>query len=169
MIRWFILRIRCSLKTRAQIIYKVKHDILMNMEARRVKLLIVPDLSAAFDTMHHHVLLNRLQAKFGVVDKALKWFTSYLADRSQYVAVNGGISSIFPLKYGVPQSSCLGPILFTIYTSKLFEILSCILHLTQTHKMMARPLLMPCGAASMRFVNGWLMTISGWRMIKPNF
>ena len=81
---------------------KVKHDILMNMEAQKVTLLVLLDLSAAFDTVHHQVLLDRLQAKFGVVHKALEWFSSYLADRSQRVVVKGGLSSIFPLKQGIP-------------------------------------------------------------------
>ena len=64
--------------------------------------------------------------------KALDWFVSYLADCLQRVAVNGGISSsTFPLKQGVPQGSCLDPILFTIYTSTLFAIVE--KHLPRAH------------------------------------
>ena len=63
--------------------------------------------------------------------KALEWFTSYLSGRSQQVAVNGGLSSSFALKQGVPQGSCLGPVLFTIYTSKMFEIVE--KHLPSIH------------------------------------
>ena len=56
--------------------------------------------------------------------KVLEWFASYLADRTQRVTVNDGLSSAFPLRQGVPQVSCLGPLPFTVYTSKLFDIVS---------------------------------------------
>ena len=88
------------------------------MEAQKVTLLVLLDLSAAFDTVRHDTLLNCL----GVDGKALEWFASYLADRTQ--RVNDGLSSAFPLRQGVPQGSCLGPLLFTVYTSKLFDIVS---------------------------------------------
>ena len=101
---------------------KVINDILFNMEAQKVTLLVLLDLSAAFDTIRNETLLSHLRSRFGVNGKALDWFASYLADRSQHVAVNGGVSSTFPLKQGVPQGSCLGPILFTVYASKLFDI-----------------------------------------------
>ena len=64
--------------------------------------------------------------------KSLDWFASYLADRSQRVTVNGGVSSTFSLKQGVPQRSCLlDLILFTVYTSKLFDIVE--KHLPSVH------------------------------------
>ena len=63
--------------------------------------------------------------------KVLEWFASYLADRTQRVTVNDGLSSAFPLRQGVPQGSCLGPLLFTVYTSKLFDIVS--KHLPSVH------------------------------------
>ena len=83
------------------------------MEAQKVTLLVLLDLSAAFDTVRHHILLNRLKSRFGVDGKALEWFALYLADRTQRVTVNDGLSSAFPLRQGVPQGSCLGPLLFT--------------------------------------------------------
>ena len=110
---------------------KVKNDILLNMEARKVTLLVLLDLSAAFDTVRHDTLLNRLKSRFGVDGKALEWFASYLADRTQRVTVNDGLSSAFPLRQGVSQGSCLGPLLFTVYTSKLFDIVS--KHLPSVH------------------------------------
>ena len=110
---------------------EIKNDILMNMDAQKVTLLVLLDLSAAFDTVRHDILLDRLRTAIGVSGKALEWFTSYLSGRSQQVAVNGGLSSSFLLKQGVPQGSCLGPVLFTIYTSKMFEIVE--KHLPSVH------------------------------------
>ena len=110
---------------------KVNNDILLNIEAQKVTLLVLLDLSAAFDTARHDTLLYRLKSRFGVDGKALEWFASYLADRTQRVTVNDGLSSAFPLRQGVPQGSCLGPLLFTVYTSKLFDIVS--KHLPSVH------------------------------------
>ena len=86
---------------------KVKNDILMDMDAKKVTLLVLLDLSAAFDTVQHDILLHRLHTAIGVSRKALEWFTSYLSGRSQQFTVNGGLLSSFPLKQGVPQGSCL--------------------------------------------------------------
>ena len=61
---------------------KVKNDILLNMEAQKITLLVLLDFSAAFDTVRHDTLLNRLKSRFGVDGKALEWFASYLADRT---------------------------------------------------------------------------------------
>ena len=110
---------------------KVRNDILLNMEAQKVTLLVLLDLSAAFDTVKHDILLQRLKSKFGVAGMALHWLTSYLVDRTQRVSVKGALSSSFPLRQGVPQGSCLGPVLFSIYTSKLFDIVK--RHLPEVH------------------------------------
>ena len=64
----------------------------------------------------------RLQSKLGLKDKALLWFKSYLTERTQQVSVNGTLSDKFNLTCGVPQGSCLGLLLFTIYASSLFDI-----------------------------------------------
>lgn len=88
-------------------------------------------LYPAFDTIHHDKLIGRLESDLGISDNALAWFKSYLSDRTQRVSVKGSLSDQFPLKQGVPQGSCLGPVLFTIYTRKLFQIVEC--HLPQVH------------------------------------
>ena len=79
------------------------------MDKGHVTLLVMLDLSAAFDTVDHGILLHRLQSKLGLRDKALLWFKSYLAGRTQQVSVNGSLSDKFNLTCGVPQGSCLGP------------------------------------------------------------
>ena len=101
---------------------KVKNDVLLNMDAQKVTLLVLLDLSAAFDTVRHDILLDRLRSSLGVTEKGFNWFKSNLSDRAQRVAVNGGLSDTFPLAQGVPQGSCLGPLMFTVYTSELFDI-----------------------------------------------
>ena len=79
--------------------------------------------SAAFDTINHEILLHRLSLSFGFSGVALRWFTSYLSLRTQSVKVNDTLSKAVPLIYGVPQGSVLGPILFTLYTTPLSEVI----------------------------------------------
>ena len=76
-------------------------------------------------------LLERLRSTIGLRGKVLSWFESYLKGRSQQVSINGTLSKPFDLKCGVPQGSCLGPLLFTIYVSKLLQILKH--HLPSVH------------------------------------
>ena len=94
---------------------KVKNDLLMNMDNQHVTLLVLLDLSAAFDTVSHDILPDRLNTRFGMSGTALLWLQSYLADRSQRVSINGVLSDRFELRHGVPQGSCLGPLLFSLY------------------------------------------------------
>ena len=81
--------------------------------------------------LHHAVLLRRLQSQLGLRGNALSWIQSYLDGRTQRISVDGILSDRFDLECGVPHGSCLGPLLFTVYTSKLFEILR--LHLPSAH------------------------------------
>ena len=110
---------------------KVKNDLLMDMDKGHVTLLVLLDLSAAFDTVDHTILLGRLQSLLGLRGNALSWFQSYLNGRSQRISVDGTLSDKFELECSVPQGSCLGPLLFTIYVSKLFDIIR--LHLPSAH------------------------------------
>ena len=85
-------------------------------------ILVLLDLSAAFDTIDHTTLLNLLRDRFGIHESALEWIKSYLSDREQCVLINGETSSKLKLSFGVPHGSVLGPILFTIYTTPLGDI-----------------------------------------------
>ena len=110
---------------------RVVNDILSNMNKEHVSILVLLDLSGAFDTIDHAILLCRLDTSFGITDAALAWFSSYLSGRSQRVLVNGERSDWHLLPFGVPQGSCLGPLLFSAYASKLFEIIK--LYLPNAH------------------------------------
>ena len=102
---------------------KVQADILLNMDDQKVTRLVMLDLSAALDTIDHSSLLETLGSGFGVGRTALKWFTSYLSQRTQQVQINGTLSEKKQLTTGVPQGSCLGPVLFTIYIADHFQII----------------------------------------------
>ena len=103
---------------------KVLNDILLSMNSQRVTLLVLLDLSSAFDTIDHGILLERLRSKFGIRGKVLSWFSSYLSGRSQCVMLNGTLSDSSDLNFDVPQGSRLGPLLFILYASKLFDIIN---------------------------------------------
>ena len=94
------------------------------MDKQNATLFILLDLSTAFDMVDHQILLNRLRTEFGVSGKVLDWFASYLSNRSQKVTVNGVLSDRVGIDFGVPQGSCLGPLLSVIYSSKLFNIVN---------------------------------------------
>ena len=74
------------------------------------------DLSAAFATLDHPILLDRLSSYFGFPHTVLRWFSSYLAGRTQSVIIGNTISSGRRLEFGVLQGSILGPIMFTLYS-----------------------------------------------------
>ena len=102
---------------------RVQNDILKAIDNDEYVLLVLLDLSAAFDTIDHKTLLNILGTRLGITGTVLKWFHSYLTERTQAVVINGIESELVRLLFGVPQGSVLGPILFTIYTSPLGTIL----------------------------------------------
>ena len=102
----------------------VQDFIIQSMDAGKVTALILLDLSAAFDTVDHSILLHRLQNWFGISDIALRWFTSYLHPRTQSVIINETLSTPIDLLCGVPQGSVLGPLLFTLYTTPLGSLLA---------------------------------------------
>ena len=102
---------------------KITNDILLSLDKGDNVFLFLADLSAAFDTVNHSLLLSRLENSFGIMGTVLQWFHSYLSGRSQFVEINDTKSSVRDLTVGVPQGSVLGPILYLLYTAPLAEII----------------------------------------------
>jgi hypothetical protein len=109
----------------------VQNDILCHLDDKKGVILVLLDLSAAFDTIDHNILLSRLQSRIGVTGQALNWFDSYLHDRYQSIIINGQTSDPLRLLHGVPQGSVSGPSDFTSYTGPVFDIAS--LHGVSVH------------------------------------
>ena len=80
--------------------------------------------SHIIDTIDHNILITRLQRSFGFGGNVLNWFSSYLNDRTQTVCIDNDMSQPAALLFGVPQGSVLGPILFSLYTQPLSEVIT---------------------------------------------
>ena len=89
-----------------------------------VVILAALDISAAFDTLDHTTLINRLEHTLGIVGVALQWINSYVSERSQFVAIEESKSNITRCEFGVPQCSVLGPTLFTLYNAAVANVIS---------------------------------------------
>ena len=110
---------------------RVQNDILRAIDSKQSVILLLLDLSAAFDTVNHSILLSRLSHRFDVRGTALLWFESYLKSRKYYVQVEGSRSSRRTMKCGVPQGSVLGPLLYLLYTAPIADIVKA--HYLQYH------------------------------------
>ena len=94
-------------------------DFLTSADARKVTLLGLLDLSAAFDCVDHDILLQQLDVVFGLTDTALDWIRSFVSGRTQQVSYHSRLSSPQSVLFGVPHGSVLGPLLYMLYTAEL--------------------------------------------------
>ena len=97
------------------LLVRMSDDILREVHNDNIVIVVLLDLSAAFDTIDHSILLDKLLNQFGIHGNALKWFRSYLENRSFCVKIDKALSDFLCLLFGVPQGSLLGPILFILY------------------------------------------------------
>ena len=92
------------------------------MDRKEAVFLVLLDLSSAFHTMDHALLLETLDTRFGISGQALSWFRSYLTDRFQTVHIDGSFSHKQKPDCGFPQGFVLGPQLFTLYSAPVADI-----------------------------------------------
>ena len=102
---------------------KVHNDIQLAIDNQKIVLLLMLDLSAAFDTVDHGIFTHRLANEFGIIGTANKWFQTYLENRTMQVLVKGQLSDSIKMSFGLPQGSVIGPMGFVFYTSAVGDIL----------------------------------------------
>ena len=117
----------CAFHSTEPALLKVKTNVIKALENQEVACLILLDLSVAFDTIDHNILLHRLETRFTVPGATINWFRSYLTDRAQAIVIGDLLSgrsksATISLNSRIPQGSVLGPILFTIYMVPIGDI-----------------------------------------------
>ena len=135
-------------------------DIYDEMERSRCFIALLLDFSKAFDTVDHRVLLRKLE-RLGVRGTVLSWFSSYLADRTQQVAVNGVNSHTLQVRTGLPQGSVLSTILFNLYIDDMAGAggrLNCLHYADDTTLYFAHD----CQETAFRIMNTELLSIDNW-------
>lgn len=102
---------------------RVQNDILRAVDQHADVVLVLLDLSAAFDTVDHKILLQRLRDRYGITGDALAWCTSYLTGRKQSVVIGDKVSATHVMDCSVPQGSVAGPFMFTVYAAPLEDVI----------------------------------------------
>jgi hypothetical protein len=113
---------RCHHSCETALLY-ITDFALHSMDEGNVTILVMLDLSSAFDGVDKHILINIIR-HLGVSGSALSWIQNYLSNRTQSVKISNTISETLPVKFGVPQGSVLGPLLFSIYMIGLRDVIA---------------------------------------------
>ena len=103
---------------------KMYSDLLQSIDKKQVCIVVMIDLSAAFDTVDIPITLQILKDHFHIDGIPLAWFESYLTNRTMKVSINGSSSKTSELEFGVPQGSCAGPVIFTMYIAALKQVVN---------------------------------------------
>ena len=103
------------------ILIKITNDILIAFDNKTATVLLLLDLSSAFDTVDVDILLKILHREIGITGIALEWFHSFLTKRTMCIKINSSYSDTFVLEFGIPQGSVLGPVLFNIYVRSIYK------------------------------------------------
>ena len=141
-------------------ITKLLDNVVQSLSNKEHVIAIFMDLSKAFDTIDHNILLYKLE-KYGIRGIVLSWFKSYLSNRQQFVSINDSNSSYLNIKCGVPQGSILGPLLFLIYINDIVNsspILSFILFADDTNILLSHKNL----TELINVINCELSKVSSW-------
>ena len=101
---------------------EIVNDLLLSLDNGNISIVTCLDLSAAFDTIDHNILLSRLEHVFGIHGTALQWFSSYLSNRTQTVSINNSKFDPAPASYCVLQDSVHGPVLLNLCTTPLPDV-----------------------------------------------
>ena len=104
------------------VLLKIVNDVYIGKENKQSCMLCMLDLSAAFDTLDFDILFDILKYKVGLSSIALAWIKSYIIDREQKVSVKNTMSTCKKTRYGIPQGSILGPLIFTVYLIPMYDI-----------------------------------------------
>ena len=145
---------------------RINNDINAALDRKSMVILVMLDLSSAFDTIEHEVLISRLEHTFGITDKALAWRRSYLNERHHNVVVDSTMSADYVLLCGVPQGSVLGPVLYCMYTRPVCDIgarhgmqYHCYADDIQNYATIGRD---QCIAASLLKIEACVMEVADW-------
>ena len=102
---------------------KVQNDILTSIDQHGIVILVMLDLSAAFDTIDHDILFSRMENTLGITGQALASFKSYVSGRTRRIKIDKSFSELQDMLWSVPQGSVLGPLLFLIYLLPLGKLI----------------------------------------------